>query len=300
MPFRSSSMLHSADPEQVRAALAPCGGEYLVTGSGPFAARLTRARLAGWDVVALQEAVPRAWFVVPPPGRAMVLFAAHAEAPVVCQGVALGQDGLAVIRPGGSVWSRLCGPAVTAMLSVPSEMLGDRALRGEDAVSLLLVPPTVLGRLRAMHDGAVHCTEDQAAQLALQGALASALAVTLRHGTALPLAPVRANHARIARLLRDLPERPAGEPMAVAEACAALRITQRTLHACCAEQIGVGPKRYLMLRRLHLAHRALREAAAGTRVTEIATRYGFWELGRFAMTYRGVFGQLPSTTIRTA
>jgi AraC-like DNA-binding protein len=61
----------------------------------------------------------------------------------------------------------------------------------------------------------------------------------------------------------------------------------------------MSPKRYLWLRRMHLTQRALRNADPEmTSVTEIATNYGFWELGRFSVTYRQLFGESPSITLR--
>jgi AraC-like DNA-binding protein len=50
---------------------------------------------------------------------------------------------------------------------------------------------------------------------------------------------------------------------------------------------------------MHLARRALRSGSGTTTsVTDVAMRYGFWELGRFAVAYRALFGESPSASLR--
>ena len=61
----------------------------------------------------------------------------------------------------------------------------------------------------------------------------------------------------------------------------------------------MSPWRYHRLRRLQLVHRALRDGGRDpTSISAIARRFGFGELGRFAATYRALYGELPSGTLR--
>lgn len=91
------------------------------------------------------------------------------------------------------------------------------------------------------------------------------------------------------------------EPLYLAEVCAAAGVTGRTLRNHCVENLGISPQRYLWLRRMHLARRALALADGRTAtVTTIANDHGFAELGRFAVTYRQLFGESPSVTLSRA
>jgi transcriptional regulator GlxA family with amidase domain len=62
---------------------------------------------------------------------------------------------------------------------------------------------------------------------------------------------------------------------------------------------GMGPKRSFVAQRLEDARRELSESRRGdTTVTGVATRCGFFELGRFAASYKEAFGETPSATLR--
>jgi AraC family ethanolamine operon transcriptional activator len=60
----------------------------------------------------------------------------------------------------------------------------------------------------------------------------------------------------------------------------------------------MGAKHYLLLPRMHMVRRALRESTpAETTATKVATRYGFWQFGRLAVEYKALFGEAPSATL---
>jgi AraC-like DNA-binding protein len=101
--------------------------------------------------------------------------------------------------------------------------------------------------------------------------------------------------ARFEEFLTANPDR----PLYLTEICAAIGVAERSLRASCEEHLGMGPIRFLTLRRMHLVHRALRrEDPSQSTVTRVVTDHGFWELGRFSVAYRTLFGESPSATLR--
>jgi transcriptional regulator GlxA family with amidase domain len=90
----------------------------------------------------------------------------------------------------------------------------------------------------------------------------------------------------------------AGEPMHIAALCVALAVSERTLRKAFHRIHGLTPCRHLRMLRLSGARGALLSTDAKlATVTEIATYFGFPELGRFSVEYRKIFGESPSKTL---
>ncbi|MBY8949603.1 helix-turn-helix domain-containing protein [Pseudomonas sp. SH10-3B] len=60
---------------------------------------------------------------------------------------------------------------------------------------------------------------------------------------------------------------------------------------------GMSPAQWLRLRRLNGARRELLNSP-GTTVAEVAMNWSFWHLGRFSNSYRALFKELPSETLK--
>lgn len=86
--------------------------------------------------------------------------------------------------------------------------------------------------------------------------------------------------------------------VSMADLCAATKSSERTLLLGFNEVFGVSPKQFLKSLRLNLAKRDLRNASFGATVTDIAVRWGFTHLSRFAADYRTMFGESPRETLK--
>jgi AraC-like DNA-binding protein len=62
--------------------------------------------------------------------------------------------------------------------------------------------------------------------------------------------------------------------------------------------LGVSPLKYLQLRRMRQTRATLQQANKDTHsVKAITLDNGFWELGRFTVEYKRLFGESPSETL---
>jgi AraC-like DNA-binding protein len=166
--------------------------------------------------------------------------------------------------------------------------------------------PELMSRLLKMHQTVVELArstpdalESPELRRGFEQQMSHLMVRCLAEGSGIEITAGRRRHdAIIARLEDFLAENP-DRAIYLTELCAATGVSERTLRSACEDHLGMAPIRYLTLRRMHLVRRALLRAdASKTTVTHIVTNYGFWELGRFSVAYRTLFGELPSETLR--
>ena len=89
----------------------------------------------------------------------------------------------------------------------------------------------------------------------------------------------------------------ADEPLSILEVCSRVGTSRRKLNYCFQDVLGTTPIKYLRSLRLNGVRRALRQAAPGVTIQDIASHWGFWHLSQFAQDYKLLFGELPSDTL---
>jgi AraC-like DNA-binding protein len=105
------------------------------------------------------------------------------------------------------------------------------------------------------------------------------------------------------RAIRRVLEAISGEPeyaFSATELAAIAGMSVRSLQSGFRRHVGSAPMTYLQQVRLTRAHETLRGGdPAAITVADVAHRWGFAHLGRFASAYRKRFGESPSETLRT-
>ena len=121
------------------------------------------------------------------------------------------------------------------------------------------------------------------------------LAASLPPSTSLASEPARTRglHKAI-EYLRHAPD----VHVSISDLCRVSGISERSLQYAFRDAYGMTPNETMLHRRLHFVRQALLlSEPQDTSVTEVASNFGFSELGRFANRYRKLFGELPSQTL---
>jgi AraC-like DNA-binding protein len=309
----SSDVRAFSDPDDYTASMRGTSAETTVIGRGQFTASLTRIVLQRLWMQRFSDNLPRIARAANAAGRAFVSFRTEPGPRLFAGGLEIHPTSVLRHSHAQDFYQRSFGPASFAAMSLPIE---DIASVGEFAAGADLTPPrdptlvipphAAMARLRRLHAAAGRLVEEAPEIIAnpdaakgLEQAVIEAVIDCLRHGQEHETTLAQGQHAIVMRRFRRVLEENPEQSFFIPELCKAIKVSDRTLRVCCQEHLGMSPRRYLLLRRMYLARRALRMATTdAATVTEVATRYGFWQLGRFAVEYRSLFGEMPSATLR--
>jgi AraC-like DNA-binding protein len=112
---------------------------------------------------------------------------------------------------------------------------------------------------------------------------------------AMPVRRVAPRHVRIAE---EYIRAHADKPVSIEDLVRITGTSGRTLYSGFRRFLGKSPMQYLRDMRMENARRDLQTAPPALTVTEIATKWGFYQLGRFATEYKNRYGETPSVTRR--
>jgi AraC-like DNA-binding protein len=301
------------EPDHYEASLRQAQIELVTVPSGEFKARLTRAHLHDLQVLRCEEKVPRVGYLHLRQRLSFVTFSAHSGPLPVWRGAELQAGDIMFHSRGERLHQSTPGSFVWNVIAVDPAQLEryGRALSGKPfsmpAEGRVLRPSRrATARLQRLHAQICRLAETKSKMLshsevarAMEQGLIQALVTCLTTPNAGTDGCANRHHARIMIRFEEVLAEHLSRPLSMPELCELIVVSDRTLRLCCAECLGMSPTQYVLLRRLKNVRRALCDGDPNrVSVAEVARRFGFVQLGRFAGRYRVVFGETPSTTLQ--
>jgi AraC-like DNA-binding protein len=301
------------EPDHYEASLRQAQIDAVIVPFGKFRARLTWAELHHLQVLRCEEDSPRVAYVQLAPGLAFVTFPADSEPLPVWRGREMQAGDIMFHSRGERLHQSTAGPFVWNVIAMDPAQLEyyGRALSGRPFSSppegQTLQPSRRLAlRLRRLHAQACRLAETKSKMLshsevarAIEQSLIQALVACLTTARARTDGYAKRHHAGIMVRFEEVLADHLSRPLHMPELCKLIVVSDRTLRSCGAEFLGMSPTRYVLLRRLKEVRSALRDADPDmVNVGEVAHRFGFAQLGRFAGRYRATFGETPSATLQ--
>jgi AraC-like DNA-binding protein len=301
-----------ADADHFQESVRAANVELVLSERGEFDGGLTQIDFKELWMQRGHESLARVARIGVSPERAVIFFPDLVQSEFISNGVAVHPDQVVLYEPGQELHQRSIGGLHWGSFSLSPDYLARVA---RHAGMGLVIPsggarltphPRSMRRLRHLHAAAAELLKNRPAIIvkpepshAMEQGLIETYLECLTQGESQHDRLSWRNRTMAIARLEELLEANQDRPLYMLEICEALGMQERTLQLCCRDFLGMSPTHYLRLRRMHLARRALRqEGHTATNVTEIATRFGFWELGRFAVHYRKLFGETPSMTLR--
>ena len=239
-------------------------------------------------------------------------FAIESKGPISVRGHDINPDEAQVWMPDREMDLILGGPNLTLDLGVDASIVNERGwqFRGDP---LRRVPSKALARLIQACDRA---TETVRGLQAKRQATDVEIEI-LRDRILFDLEPVlqpwqpegaasdatvlsEVSHYQLVRKADEYFDRVGIEsPFEVNDLARWLGMPRRTVFHSFNKLLGVGPRRYLEIKRLHALRARLRQTAyTDSTVASVATELGFSDLGRLATIYQRQFGEKPSETLK--
>jgi AraC-like DNA-binding protein len=302
-----------ANPHDYGAAVRAASLNLIVTGGGDFNARLTWLNLDHLFLLRGRENLPRIGFFSLSPKRAVISFPTNTGSTLIYGGVGLQLGDVVFHSRGERAHQRTNGESQWGLISLPHEWLAacTKALTGAKIISppegrVLRPSRSTARRLLRLHAKVCRLVETRHELIAnpevaraLEQELLEALVNCLTAGDACGNPRRKRHHAEIMVRFEDALASHCEPHLNLHALCSAIGVPERTLRMCSTELLGMSPTRYHLLRRLNGARSELLSAdPETTSVTQIARNHQFLELGRFAVAYRTVFGEMPSFTLR--
>jgi len=300
------------DPQDYRSRLRGADQQVMILARGEYRAELTHLDFGNVLVQRSRQILPHVAIAGAHPELTSIVMLSDAHQPEIrINGVDAGHGDLLVLGSGAehhhragedSRWGSMTMP--TAQFVASAHALLGREMPPPLVTRLVTPDPKAIGRLRSLQESAVtlaaapgglHANVAAALRHALIEAMVDCVAADEQGGASIRL---DGRSAAVIGRFMELVEADPGRPLFMIDLCAELGVAGRTLRHYCLGHLGISPNRYIWLRRMNLARRALARGDGGTTVTQVANTYGFGELGRFAVRYRQLFGEAPSATLR--
>jgi AraC-like DNA-binding protein len=308
-----SRVLAFDDPFPCQAAIQAADVELYPTTKGNFGAEMTQIGMNRLWMQRFHTHLAQVNAVAMKPGRRVIGFHTKEHQPAmqhcgmdVLPGDIIVNDFDAVHQRSGADFHYGAMSLAIGDLDAACEAINGNEFRVPQVKHLVRPNPPLMSRLMKLHEmlgqiaeNTPNCFELPEVVRALEQEMIHVMVRCLSGSLSSEMTAGARRHEIIVARFEGFLEANPDQPLYLTEICAAIGVAERTLRAACEEHLGMGPIRYLSLRRMHLVRRALLRADPSTAtVTRLATDHGFWELGRFSVAYRALFGESPSESLR--